>query len=92
MKTNIDNKTKMSILAIDVILLILTMLISFLVDANGRIMGINEGISIIIAAIIITCGILVNTAVVFVDKKSWYVSVMIFAVYILLLFPLHHFW
>jgi len=87
-----DNKKKMSILITDVTLLILTLLISLLVDANGRIMNINSELSTIIAAVIITCGILVNTTFLFVDRKSWYIAAAIFVFYILLLFPIEHFW
>lgn len=69
------------------ILLICAVIISFLVDANGRIFGLSEKASSLIAVLFFSFGILLSSVLAIIDKRYRIVAVLFLIVYLILAAP-----
>ena len=68
-------------------LFICVVIMSFLVDGNGRIFGLSEKASSVITVLFFSSGILLSSALVIIDKRYRFAAVLFLIVYLILAAP-----
>lgn len=72
---------------INFVLFICVVIMSFLVDANGRILGLSGKVSSVIAVLFFSFGILLSSALTIIDKRYRIIAVLFLIVYLILAAP-----
>lgn len=72
---------------INLALFICVVIMSFLVDGNGRILGLSEKASSVIAVLFFSFGILLSSVLAIIDKRYRFAAVLFIIVYLILAAP-----
>ena len=72
---------------INLALFICILIMSFLVDGNGRILGLSEKASSVIGVLFFSVGIILSSVLAIIDKRYRFIAVLFLIVYLILAAP-----